>query len=231
MYSPAGMKYLELSVSSWCRLAEAVCGGLQTAHKTRDKREERKEKKRLSLLQTRRMLNTRVFNEIYPPPPLLLSSFASSFLFFNIILSFFFLLPPSLPSATQERKHAKQRQLLKLYVCLSPSVIVVDFDRCPQKHCSICAPFWRNGLRILIDLGWWEPFLNPNNRTALSQHRRVRQHSVASQPASLCRLRGSPSKRQKGTVCGTNYAKTRHLEWSPTPPTTTTRLSLSLFPF
>lgn len=44
-----------------------------------------------------------------------------------------------------------------IMLCLSPLVIVVDFDRCPQKHCSICAPFWRNGLRILIDLGWWEP--------------------------------------------------------------------------
>lgn len=56
-------------------------------------------------------------------------------------------------------------------------------------------------------------FLNPNNRTTLSQHSRVRQHSVASQPFST----GSqqPSKRRKGTVCRTNYAKTRHLEWSP----------------
>lgn len=26
-------------------------------------------------------------------------------------------------------------------VCLSPLLIVVGFDRCPQKHCSICAPF------------------------------------------------------------------------------------------
>ena len=61
--------------------------------------------------------------------------------------------------------------------------------------------------------------LNPNNRTTLSQHSRVRHHSVAGQPASFP---GSQklSKRRKGTVCRANYAKTGHLEWFP--------LSLSL---
>lgn len=61
--------------------------------------------------------------------------------------------------------------------------------------------------------------LNPNNRTTLSQHSRVRHHSVAGQAASSL---GSHklSKRRKGTVYRANYAKTGHLEWFP--------LSLSL---
>lgn len=72
-----------------------------------------------------------------------------------------------------------------LCACLSPSVIVVDFARCPQKHCSICAPFHRNCLRILMDgvdgasalsrsgtswesswMGWMEPLLCPGQAAA-----------------------------------------------------------------
>lgn len=92
---------------------------------------------------------------------------------------------------------------------------MVDFDRCPQKHCSICAPFWRNVLRILIDLGWWEP--SSIQTIGQGYHNTGGSGCIASPASQLLswRLTQQPSNRRKGTVCRTNYAKTRHLQWSP----------------
>lgn len=123
-------------------------------------------KERLSSLQTRWMLltHTRVANHNTRFTPSTFLPFKYIFLSFLLSATSLLLLPPQPQPFLDHHHHSREGSMQKryiatgaiaCYVCFSPSVIVVDFDRCPQKHCSICAPFWRNGLRILIDLGWW----------------------------------------------------------------------------
>lgn len=164
-------------------------------------------KERLSSLQTRWMLltHTRVANQNTPSTFLPFKYISLSFLLSATSLLLLLPLPPQPQPFFDHHHHPREGSMQKgiaagaiaCYVCLSPSVIVVDFDRCPQKHCSICAPFWRNGLRILIDLGWWGGSLTQSKQSgqSLSQHSGDRQHSVAGQPlhrlaAALTALEG-----------------------------------------
>lgn len=106
--------------------------------------------------------HTRVANQNTHP---FLCSSTHSFYISPCVSIFFspFLTPttPFLPRSSnhhsREEKHAKGIATGAMLLCLShththslslplsrslsPLVIVVDFDRCPQKHCSICAPF------------------------------------------------------------------------------------------
>lgn len=102
--------------------------------------------------------HTRVANQNTRPFSSLLDSLRLHFSVSNMFFCPFFFSLASLllpqqqqqqPFLDHQHHHSREGSMQKgiaagaiaCYVCLSPSVIVVDFDRCPQKHCSICAPF------------------------------------------------------------------------------------------
>lgn len=103
---------IRLSVSSWCRLAEAICGGRRLHTKVGTNARSAKRREALSLLQTRRMLNTRVFNEIYPLSFLPRSHRLSFFLY----PSFFYHPPPPPPLSLKRESMQSKGSWLSLTV-------------------------------------------------------------------------------------------------------------------